>query len=363
MPEKLKRCVQHVKDQGKSEDSAWAICVDSTGLKPHKKKKKEVKKMSAKDKKKEVKKAIKTLSDPVLLKVWKEYAKSLKTDEEIESERAMAGGGRGRWEAREKKRKYQNPENEEDVAKSEQTGIPEIDSPIHREPKKPSIDAQVQSVEPQSQPNMRTRPRRQTMQEAEEEEQFKRDFEDRDTMDEQHDSDYAIDREAREEMEDYASDEETAQFLAEAKEQQKKMSPEAFSSWMFNVVGPRRYAGFMHDLGLTPRRVEGYYEPNMDKAWKEFIEKSRRPYRDEGPSQADLAPPEPRKPKKRCQTCGEIEPCQCDRDSLYSQPTPEQETEWNEQNDMDKAWLPYKEWKAKQEKEKGEKKDKKKKKK
>jgi hypothetical protein len=44
LPEKLKRCVEHVKDQGKSEDSAWAICVDSTGLKPHKKKKKDVKK-------------------------------------------------------------------------------------------------------------------------------------------------------------------------------------------------------------------------------------------------------------------------------------------------------------------------------
>jgi|PlaIllAssembly_1097288.scaffolds.fasta_scaffold29696_2 hypothetical protein len=63
MPEKLKRCVKHVKDQGKSEDSAWAICVDSTGLKPHKKKKKDVKK------------AIETLSDPKILKAWEEFKK------------------------------------------------------------------------------------------------------------------------------------------------------------------------------------------------------------------------------------------------------------------------------------------------
>ena len=36
MPEKLERCVRDVKAQGKSKDSAWAICVDSTGEKPHK---------------------------------------------------------------------------------------------------------------------------------------------------------------------------------------------------------------------------------------------------------------------------------------------------------------------------------------
>jgi len=36
VPEKLERCVRDVKAQGKSKDSAWAICVDSTGEKPHK---------------------------------------------------------------------------------------------------------------------------------------------------------------------------------------------------------------------------------------------------------------------------------------------------------------------------------------
>ena len=36
MPEDLVRCVSDLKSQGKSEDSAWAICVDSTGEKPHK---------------------------------------------------------------------------------------------------------------------------------------------------------------------------------------------------------------------------------------------------------------------------------------------------------------------------------------
>ena len=36
MPEKLEKCVSDVKAQGKSKDSAWAICVDSTGEKPHK---------------------------------------------------------------------------------------------------------------------------------------------------------------------------------------------------------------------------------------------------------------------------------------------------------------------------------------
>ena len=36
MPEKLERCVSDLKSQGKPDDSAWAICVDSTGEKPHK---------------------------------------------------------------------------------------------------------------------------------------------------------------------------------------------------------------------------------------------------------------------------------------------------------------------------------------
>ncbi len=36
MPEKLEKCVADVKAEGKSEDSAWGICVDSTGEKPHK---------------------------------------------------------------------------------------------------------------------------------------------------------------------------------------------------------------------------------------------------------------------------------------------------------------------------------------
>jgi len=36
VPEKLEKCVADVKAQGKSDDSAWAICVSSTGEKPHK---------------------------------------------------------------------------------------------------------------------------------------------------------------------------------------------------------------------------------------------------------------------------------------------------------------------------------------
>lgn len=36
MPEKLEKCVADVKAQGMPEDSAWGICVDSTGEKPHK---------------------------------------------------------------------------------------------------------------------------------------------------------------------------------------------------------------------------------------------------------------------------------------------------------------------------------------
>ena len=35
MPEKLERCVADLKAQGKPEDSAWPICIDSTGEKPH----------------------------------------------------------------------------------------------------------------------------------------------------------------------------------------------------------------------------------------------------------------------------------------------------------------------------------------
>ena len=41
MPEKLEKCVADVKAQGKSDDSAWGICVDSTGEKPHKEVKEE----------------------------------------------------------------------------------------------------------------------------------------------------------------------------------------------------------------------------------------------------------------------------------------------------------------------------------
>ena len=41
MPEKLERCVADVKAQGMPEDSAWGICVDSTGEKPHKEVKKD----------------------------------------------------------------------------------------------------------------------------------------------------------------------------------------------------------------------------------------------------------------------------------------------------------------------------------
>jgi hypothetical protein len=39
MPAKLKRCVEHVMKQGKPKSNAFAICVASTGQKPHKKKK------------------------------------------------------------------------------------------------------------------------------------------------------------------------------------------------------------------------------------------------------------------------------------------------------------------------------------
>lgn len=39
MPKKLKRCVNKVQKGGKSKSSAYAICVASTGQKPHKRKK------------------------------------------------------------------------------------------------------------------------------------------------------------------------------------------------------------------------------------------------------------------------------------------------------------------------------------
>ena len=35
MPKKLTDCVADLKRQGKSDDSAWPICIDSTGEKPH----------------------------------------------------------------------------------------------------------------------------------------------------------------------------------------------------------------------------------------------------------------------------------------------------------------------------------------
>jgi len=37
MPKKLEDCVKQVKQQGMPEDSAWPICIDSTGLEPHQK--------------------------------------------------------------------------------------------------------------------------------------------------------------------------------------------------------------------------------------------------------------------------------------------------------------------------------------
>lgn len=41
MPEKLMRCVRHVKEASanrKKKVNPWAVCVSSTGLKPHRKK-------------------------------------------------------------------------------------------------------------------------------------------------------------------------------------------------------------------------------------------------------------------------------------------------------------------------------------
>ena len=41
MPEKLEKCVADLKAQGKPDDSAYPICIDSTGEKPHKELKEE----------------------------------------------------------------------------------------------------------------------------------------------------------------------------------------------------------------------------------------------------------------------------------------------------------------------------------
>jgi hypothetical protein len=40
MPKKLERCVKKVQASGKSKSASYGICVKSTGLKPHAKKKK-----------------------------------------------------------------------------------------------------------------------------------------------------------------------------------------------------------------------------------------------------------------------------------------------------------------------------------
>lgn len=40
MPKKLVRCVAKLKRKGYPESRAWPICIASTGLKPHKKKRK-----------------------------------------------------------------------------------------------------------------------------------------------------------------------------------------------------------------------------------------------------------------------------------------------------------------------------------
>jgi len=40
MPAKLERCVKRVMAQGTPKKSAWPICVKSTGLKPHRRKRK-----------------------------------------------------------------------------------------------------------------------------------------------------------------------------------------------------------------------------------------------------------------------------------------------------------------------------------
>jgi hypothetical protein len=40
MPKKLERCVKKVRASGKSKSASYGICVKSTGLSPHKRKKK-----------------------------------------------------------------------------------------------------------------------------------------------------------------------------------------------------------------------------------------------------------------------------------------------------------------------------------
>lgn len=39
MPKKLTSCVKKVKSKSKGKVNPWAVCVKSTGLKPHKRKK------------------------------------------------------------------------------------------------------------------------------------------------------------------------------------------------------------------------------------------------------------------------------------------------------------------------------------
>jgi hypothetical protein len=209
MPKKLTDCVKDVKAQGKSEDSAYAICVDSTGLSPH-------------HENKEVEKA------------WKEYAKS------------------------------------------EHSGIPELDSPIHRENKKPA-EMENQVAAPEVLPNMRTQPNREpaqpkvapghhpTMQAVEEEEQFKRDFEDRDIMDEQHKSDYAIDQEAREELRSDGEHE----FWDEVHEKKKTLPPEQFAAWVKDTVSPE----------YVEKVMNATWEDDLSKAWDTF-EKEWKPYKE-----------------------------------------------------------------------------------
>jgi len=40
MPKRLERCVKKLRKKGVPKNSAWPICIKSTGQKPHKKKKK-----------------------------------------------------------------------------------------------------------------------------------------------------------------------------------------------------------------------------------------------------------------------------------------------------------------------------------
>jgi hypothetical protein len=48
MPKRLERCVKDVEKTGKKKSNAFAICVNSTGLKPHKRSKESRKKASRK---------------------------------------------------------------------------------------------------------------------------------------------------------------------------------------------------------------------------------------------------------------------------------------------------------------------------